>query len=179
MTASTPAIADRAPRLRIDRSLSGLARGSAALAATIMLTNMAFLAIAHLVGGIPFGQPVPTVIVDASFTVATLLMLPVPYDLHRRLASVDRRASAAAVALAVDAITFGAVLHLAFALGITSFADAGPLLLIGYVAFAGWLLVVGILGSRSGVLPRGRRMAVLGASIVGLSIWLLWFARHT
>jgi hypothetical protein len=158
--------------------LPGLARASAALAATIMLTNMAFLAIAHLLGGIPFGEPVPTAIIDLSFALAILLMLPVPFELHSRLAAVDRGASAAAVALAVDAIVFGAILHLAFALGVTSFAAVGPLLLIGYGALAGWLLIVGSLGSRSGLLPKGRRMAVIGASIAALPVWLLWVARR-
>jgi hypothetical protein len=94
------------------------------------------------------------------------------------LARTSPRLNAAGVALAVDAIAFGAILHALFALGVITFDAAGPLLLIGYLAFAGWLWIVGSLGSASGVLPHGRRMAVVGATIVGLPAWLVWIARH-
>jgi hypothetical protein len=55
---------------------------------------------------------------------------------------------------------------------------ASPLVLIAYLAFAGWLWIVGSLGSASGGLPNGRRMALVAATIVGLPLWLVWIARR-
>jgi hypothetical protein len=144
----------------------------------VLTVAAAFLAIAHLAGGMRFGDGTSSALVNGLHVVTILLLAPIPFALHRRLASSDPRASAAAVALAVDAIVFGAVLHALFTAGVWTFEAAGPLVLIGYLAFAGWLWIVGSLGSRSGRLPNGRRMAVVGATIVLLPLWLVWVARE-
>ena len=177
MTASVPALAAPAVR-RANVALPALAAGAAALAATTLLVSMAFLAIAHLAGGLRFGDGSHSVIVDTLHTLTIALLAPVPFALHRVLGSADRQRSAAAVALAVDAILFGAVLHALFALGVVAFETVTPLLLVAYVAFAGWLWIVGSIGAVSGRLPNGRRMAFIGATIVGLPVWLVWVARR-
>jgi hypothetical protein len=177
VTASATALAAPVVR-RSPFTMAGLAAGAAALAATTLLVSMAFLAIAHLAGGMRFGDGSHSAIVDTLHTLTIVLLAPLPFALHRLLAPVDRRRSAAAVALAVDAIVFGAVLHALFALGLVPFQAVTSLVLVGYGAFAGWLWMVGSLGASSGRLPNGRRMALLGATIVGLPIWLVWVARR-
>jgi hypothetical protein len=178
VTASAPALASSASTRRPALTLPSVAAASAGVAATTLAIAMSFLAIAHLAGGMRFGDGSHSVIVDGLHTISILLLAPIPFALHRLLAPVDRRRSAAAVALAVDAIVFGTVLHALFAMGIVTFEAASPLVLVGYAAFAGWLWMVGSLGSASGRLPEGRRMAVLGATVVGLPIWLVWVARR-
>ena len=178
MTASAPTIT-AAPRPRVQPvSLGRVGATSALVAATTLAVTMAFLAIAHVAGGMRFGDGSHSPIVDGLHVVTALLLLPIPFALHRLLTSVSPRRSAAGVALAIDAIAFGAILHALFAAGVIAFDAAGPLLLIGYLAFAGWLWIVGSLGSTSGLLPHGRRMAVVGATIVGLPLCLVWVARR-
>lgn len=178
MTASAPTIAAGPRPFAQPVTLGRLAASSALVAATTLTVTMAYLAIAHLAGGMRFGDGTHSPIVDGLHVVTALALLPIPFALHRLLTSVSPRRSAAGVALAVDAIAFGAILHALFAVGVVAFDAAGPLLLIAYLAFAGWLWIVGSLGSTSGRLPNGRRMAVVGATMVGLPLWLVWAARH-
>jgi hypothetical protein len=178
VTASAPTITAAPRPFAKPASLGRVAASAALVAATTLTVTMAYLAIAHVAGGMRFGDGTHSAIVDGLHVVTALALLPIPFALHRLLTSVSPRRSAASVALAVDAIVFGAILHALFAAGLIAFDAAGPLLLIGYLAFAGWLWIVGSLGSMSGALPNGRRMAVLGATILGLPIWLVWVARH-
>lgn len=177
MTASATALAPPVAR-RAAFSLPGIAAGTAAVAAATMLVSTAFLAIAHIAGGMQFGDGSHSAIVDTLHTITTVLLAPLPFALDRVLAPTDRRRSAAGVALAVDAILFGAVLHALFALGVVPFEAVTSLVLVAYGAFAGWLWIVGSLGASSGRLPHGRRMAVVGATVVGLPVWLVWVARR-
>ena len=178
MTASAPTIATQSQPFARPVSLARVASSSALVGATTLSIAMAFIAIAHVAGGMRFGDGTHSAIVDGLHVVTALALLPIPFALHRSLGAISPRRSAAAVALAVDAIAFGAILHALFAAGVITFEAAGPLLLIGYLAFAGWLWIVGSLGSASGQLPNGRRMSVVGATIVGLPVWLVWVARH-
>jgi hypothetical protein len=178
VTASAPTIAATPHPFARPLSLRRLAASSAMVAASTLTVSMAFLAIAHIAGGMRVGDGTHSAIVDGLHVVTALALLPIPFALHRLLSPVSPRRSAAGVALAVDAIAFGAFLHALFAAGVIAFDTASPLLLIAYVAFAGWLWIVGSLGSRSGRLPNGRRMAVVGATVVGLPVWLVWVARH-
>jgi hypothetical protein len=178
VTASAPTLA--APTRPFGRPLTAasVAASAALMAATTLTVTMAYLAIAHVAGGMRFGDGTHSAIVDSMHVVTALALLPIPFALHRLLGHTSPRLSAAGVALAVDAIAFAAILHALFALGVIAFDAAGPLLLIGYLAFAGWLWTVGSLGSASGTFPNGRRMAVVGATIVGLPVWLAWIARR-
>ena len=178
MTASAPTITAASRPFAQPVSLGRLAASSALVAATTLTVTMAFLAIAHVAGGMRFGDGSHSPIVDGLHVVTALALLPIPFALHRLLTSVSPRRSAAGVALAVDAIAFGVILHALFAAGVVTFDASSPLVLIGYLAFAGWLWIVGSLGSTSGRLPNGRRMAVVGATMVGLPLWLVWVARH-
>jgi hypothetical protein len=178
VTASVPILAAAARPLVQPVSLGRVGATSALVAATTLAVTMAFLAIAHVAGGMRFGDGSHSPIVDGLHVVTALALLPIPFALHRLLTSVSPRRSAAGVALAIDAIAFGTILHALFAAGVIAFDAAGPLLLIGYLAFAGWLWIVGSLGSTSGHLPNGRRMAVVGATMVGLPLWLVWVARR-
>ena len=178
MTASAPPITAAARPFEQPVSLERVAATSALVATTTLTITMAFLAIAHIAGGMRFGDGSHSPIVDGLHVVTALALLPIPFALHRLLTSVSPRRSAAGVALAVDAIAFGAILHALFAVGVIAFDAAGPLLLVGYLAFAGWLWIVGSLGSTSGRLPNGRRIAVVAATMVGLPLWLVWVARR-
>jgi hypothetical protein len=178
VTTTTPALTAR-PAFRFLRpTLADAAAASGVLAATILTVTAAFLAIAHLAGGLDFGGGTHASIVELLHVVTISLLVPLPFALHRMLGEAAPRASAAGVALAVDALAFGAILHALFAAGITTFDAAGPLVLIGYFAFAGWLWIVGSRGSDSGRLPGGRRMALVGATVIGLPLWLVWVTRH-
>ena len=178
MTASAPTFEAAPLPFAQPVTLGRFAASSALVAATTLTVSMAFLAIAHVAGGMRFGDGTHSAIVDGLHVVTALALLPIPFALHRLLTAVSPRASAAGVALAVDAIAFAVILHALFAAGVIAFDAAGPLLLIGYLAFAGWLWIVGSLGSTSGRLPNGRRMAFVGATIVGLPLWLVWVARR-
>lgn len=178
MTASAPALVTGQGLVAGRPPLDRLVSSAALFAATTLATAMAWLAIAHLAGGMRFGDGTQSPIVNGLQALTAIALLPIPFAIHRRLGAADPRASAASVALAVDAIVFGAVLHALFALGVVSFEAASPLVLIGYLAFAGWLWIVGSLGSATGRLPHGRRMAVVAATIVGLPLWLVWVARR-
>ena len=178
MTASAPTFAASATPFGRRISAARAAASAALVAATTLSVAMAYLAIAHLASGMRFGDGTHSAIVDGLHVVTAVVLLPLPFALHRLLGRTSPRLSAAGVALAVDAIAFGALLHALFALGAVTFDAAGPLLLIGYLAFAGWLWIVGTLGSSTGTLPHGRRMAVVGATIVGLPVWLVWVAWH-
>ena len=178
MTASAPTMTAAPRPFAQPVSLGRVAASSALIAATTLTVTMAYLAIAHLAGGMRFGDGSHSAIVDGLHVVTALALLPIPFALHRLLTSVSPRRSAAGVALAIDAIAFGAILHALFAVGMITFDAASPLVLIGYLAFAGWLWIVGSLGSTSGRLPNGRRMAVVGATMVGLPLWLVWVSRH-
>jgi hypothetical protein len=178
VTASAPTIAATPQPFARPLPLGRVAASSALVAATTLTVTVAYLAIAHLAGGMRFGDGTHSAIVDGLHVVTALALLPIPFALHRQLTAASPRRSAAGVALAVDAIAFGAILHALFAAGVIAFDIASPLLLIAYVAFVGWLWIVGSLGSRSGRLPNGRRMAVVGATVIGLPVWLVWVARH-
>jgi hypothetical protein len=178
VTASAPTLAPVSRPFERSLPAASVAASGALLAATTLSVTMAYLAIAHIAGGMRFGDGTHSAIVDGLHVLTALALLPVPFALHRLLGRTSPRLSAAGVALAVDAIAFAAILHALFALGVIAFDSAGPLLLIGYLAFAGWLWTVGSLGSASGTLPNGRRMAILGSTIVGLPVWLVWVARH-
>jgi hypothetical protein len=178
VTASVPTLAAASRPFERPLSAASVAASAALVAASTLAVTMAYLAIAHIAGGMLFGDGSHSAIVDGLHVVTALALLPVPFALHRLLGRTSPRLSAAGVALAVDAIAFAAILHALFALGLIAFDAAGPLLLIGYLAFAGWLWIVGSLGSASGTFPNGRRMAVVGATIVGLPVWLVWVARH-
>ena len=176
MSASAPTFAAAARPFGRPIPAASVAASAALVAATTLTITMAYVAIAHLAGGMRFGDGTHSAIVDSLHVVTALLLLPVPFALHRLLGRTSPRLSAAGVALAVDGIAFAAILHALFALGAITFDAAGPLLLIGYLAFAGWLWIVGSLGTASGTLRNGRWMAVVGATIVGLPVWLVWIA---
>ena len=128
MTAATPSLATRSTPRSFSPSLPTLAAGAARLSATTLAVTMAFLAIAHVAGGMRFGDGTHSAIVEALHLVTILLLIPLPFALQRLLGPASPRASAASVALAVDAIAFGAILHALFALGVVSFEAAGPAL---------------------------------------------------
>jgi hypothetical protein len=109
-------------------TLGRFAASSALVAATTLTVTMAFLAIAHVAGGMRFGDGTHSAIADGLHVVTALALLPIPFALHRLLTTVSPRASAAGVALAVDAIAFAAILHALFAAGVIAFDAAGPLL---------------------------------------------------
>ena len=147
MTASAPTLATAARPFGRPLSAASVAASAALVAATTLAVTMAYLAIAHIAGGMRFGDGTHSAIVDSLHVVTAVALFPVPFALHHLLGRTSPRLSAAGVALAVDAIAFGAILHALFALGVIAFDAAGPLLLIGYLAFAGWLWIVGSLGS--------------------------------
>ncbi|MFL5778650.1 MAG: hypothetical protein ACJ761_06875 [Chloroflexota bacterium] len=159
-------------------ALTEVAASAASLSAATLVVAFGLLAIGHASGGLRVGDGGHSAIVDALLALAIALLIPVPLALHARFGALRPQLSAAGVALAVDAVAFGAILHTAFAADLLRFDASGILLVAGYAAFASWLWIVGSLGSDAGVLPGGRRMALVGATLVGMPVWLLWVAHR-
>ena len=86
MTAPAPTIsAAPRPLAAQSASLGRVAATSALVAATTLTVTMAFLAIAHVAGGMRFGDGTHSPIVDGLHVVTALALLPIPFALHRLL----------------------------------------------------------------------------------------------
>lgn len=83
-------------------------------------------------------------------------------------------------ATVVGLVSIGAIVMLQAALvrGVLTFEQQIGPVSIAFLAFAVWLVAIGRLGSRSGLLPGGVRMGLLGATYVGYPVWAAWAARR-
>jgi hypothetical protein len=53
-----------------------------------------------------------------------------------------------------------------------------PLVMLAYLGLQVWYVAMGLLGSRSGVLPKGGRMGVVAVTYVGYPVWAVWLGRR-
>jgi len=115
---------------------------------------------------------------DVSGVVAALLMLPLVVAVHVLL-----RPHAPILTRLTTVIGLGAnlaimVLQSLLVLGALTFQEEVGLVLIAFLVLVVWLVMIGHLGSSSGVLPHGVRMGLLAVTYFGYPIWAFWLGRH-
>jgi hypothetical protein len=115
---------------------------------------------------------------DTLGIVGAVLMLPLAWALHVLLRPHAPLLRAVAMTIGLGAMLAIAVLQSFLVAGTLTFeAEVGPVL-IAFLALGVWLVLTGYLGKRSGVLPKGLRMGLLGATYIGYPIWAFWLGRH-
>lgn len=115
---------------------------------------------------------------DTLGIVGAVLMLPLAWALHVLLRPHAPVLSAVAMTIGLGAMLAIEVLQSFLVAGTLTFeAEVGPVS-IAFLALGVWLVLTGYLGQRSGVLPKGLRMGLLGATYIGYPIWAFWLGRH-
>jgi hypothetical protein len=123
--------------------------------------------------GLVFGR-----INDVSAVVGALLMLPLVVAVHVLLRPHAPIMSGLATMIGIGANLAIIVLQsLLVVRALTFEEEVGPVL-IAFLVLVVWLVMIGYLGSSSGVLPHGVRMGLLAATYVGYPIWAFWLGRH-
>ena len=115
---------------------------------------------------------------DVSAVLAAVLMLPLVVAVHVLL-----RPHAPILSRLAMMIGFGAnlaimVLQSLLLVGALTFQEEVGPVLIAFLGLVVWLVMIGYLGSSSGVLPHGVRMGLLAVTYVGYPIWAIWLGRH-
>ena len=174
----TPALAPTttAPTASVPRLAAACAVASAAIGAV----GVAFLAgmfAAFAVGAKTQGTTLG-LINDALILVSLPLIVPAMLALRSRLRPHAPRAIDLATVVGLGAVAAIVLLQALLIRGALTFAEQIGWVSIAFVAFDVWLLVVGWVGRRSGDLPGGVRMALVGATYVGYPAWALWAARR-
>ena len=169
--APTTAAAASSPRVAAVCAVASAAFGA---------VGVAFLAGmfgAFALGGRSLGMTLGLVndcLVLASFP----LIAPAMLTLRARLRPQAPRVIDLATLVGLAAVAAIVVLQAMLVRGDLTFEEQIGWLSIAFVAFDAWLLVVGWVGRRSGLLPGGITMALVGATYVGYPAWALWAARH-
>jgi hypothetical protein len=115
---------------------------------------------------------------DVLVLVSYSLAAPAVFVLHALLGPKWPRWSRLAGVLGLVGILGVVLLQTLLVTGALTFEQQiGPVSL-AFLAVAAWLVSTGFMGSRSGVLPGGTRMGLLGAIYVGLPLWAVWLARR-
>jgi hypothetical protein len=87
-------------------------------------------------------------------------------------------ASGLATMIGLGAILAVVVLQSMLVLGALTFEEQIGAVSLALLVLAAWFVIVGYLGSSSGVLPHGVRMGLLAATYVGYPFWAFWLGRH-
>jgi hypothetical protein len=115
---------------------------------------------------------------DVSAVVAALLMLPLVVAVHVLLRPYAPILSLLAMMIGIGANLAIIVLQSMLVIEALTFQEEVGLVLIAFLVLVVWLVMIGYLGSLSGVLPHGVRMGLLAATYVGYPIWAFWLGRH-
>jgi hypothetical protein len=86
--------------------------------------------------------------------------------------------STLATLLGLGSIGAIVVLQALLVVGVMTFEEQVGLVSIGLLGLGAWFVLIGYLGSRSGLLPRGVAMGPLAATYVGYPIWAMWLGRR-
>jgi hypothetical protein len=115
---------------------------------------------------------------DVLILVGYLLAAPAVLALRAILRPEAGRAGDVVALVGLVAIGAIVVLQLLLVAGRLTFAEqVGPVSL-ALLVLGAWFVVVGLSGSRSGLMPRGARMGLLAALYVGYPIWAIWLGRR-
>jgi hypothetical protein len=148
--------------------------------AAIGAVGVAFLAgmFAAFAGGAREAGLTLGLINDGLILVSYALIAPAIIVLRRRLRPVALRAIEAASALGLASAAAVVVLQAMLIRGVLTFEQQiGPVSL-AFLGFGAWLVAAGWAGARSGLLPGGIRMGLIGATYLGYPAWALWVARR-
>jgi hypothetical protein len=115
---------------------------------------------------------------DVSAVVAAVLMLPLVVAVHVLLRPHAPLLSGLAMVIGIGANVAIIVLQSLLVVGALTFQEEVGPVLIAFLVLVVWLVMIGYLGSSSGVLPHGVRMGLLAATYVGYPIWAFWLGRH-
>ncbi len=144
-----------------------------AVGLVFLFAMYASFAVGATSGGLVFGW-----INDVSGVVAALLMLPLVVAVHVLLRPHARILSGLAMMIGIGANLAIIVLQSLLVVGALTFQEEVGPVLIAFLVLVVWLVMIGYLGSSSGVLPHGVRMGLLAATYVGYPIWAFWLGRH-
>jgi hypothetical protein len=106
-------------------------------------------------------------------------LLAVPAVLAFRTVARPRTALGHLLAVAgIVAIAAVVILQFLLVAGTLTFQEEVVPVSIALLVLGAWFVVVGWVGRARGVLPRGVRMGLLGATYVGYPVWALWAGRR-
>lgn len=115
---------------------------------------------------------------DVMIIVSLALIVPAMLALRARLGPHAPWAINVATAVGLAAVAAIVVLQAMLVRGDLTLAEQIGWVSVAFIAFDAWLLVTGWVGRRSGLLPDGVRMGLIGATYVGYPAWALWAARR-
>ena len=115
---------------------------------------------------------------DVLVMITYLLAIPTVIAVGALLRPTAPVASCLATVIGLGSIVAVVVLQAMLVVGALTFAEQVGPVSFALLAFAAWLVIVGHLGSSSGVLPHGVRMGLLAATYVGYPFWAFWLGRH-
>lgn len=147
---------------------------SVMLSGIAMLLSVGFLILAYSAGTITMGTHTHSVLVETFDFLTTGFLLPLPfgfYLIYRAYAPRLSYWSALVGSITLLAVT---ILHVLFVFEVLWFSD--PLskdlyAMIG-VGFIFWLLMLAMLANRSRKPVHGSLLNILGATIIGIPIWV-------
>jgi hypothetical protein len=115
---------------------------------------------------------------DVLVMVSYLLTAPAVLALAPLLRARAPLLGAFVAAIGLLSIAGIVVLQLLLVVGVLTFEQQiGPASIV-YIGLAVWFVVSGYLGRVAGVLPKGVRWGILGATYVGYPIWAFWMSRR-
>jgi hypothetical protein len=145
----------------------------AAIGLVFLIAMFVSFAVRAMSPGLVFGW-----INDVLVMVSYLLVIPSVIAVGALLRPTAPVASWLATMIGLGGVVAVVVLQSMLVLGALTFEEQiGPVSL-ALLVFALWFVMVGYLGSSSGVLPHGVRMGLLAAMYVGYPFWAFWLGRH-
>ena len=115
---------------------------------------------------------------DVSAFPTLLLAVPAVLETRRLLRPTSPRLTDAITLLALVGTTGVLALQALLVARVMPFERQLPLVMLAYLGIQAWYVVMGLIGSRSGVLPRGGRMGVVAVTYVGYPVWAAWLGRR-
>lgn len=163
----------------LDRRLMLLASSVAPIAAATAAVAIGFLAAmfaAFAAGARELGMTLGW-INDALVLVSYALAAPIAIAVARLLRDAGRITGTMLLALGLAAVAGITALQWFLVVGVLTFEEEIGPVSIAFAAFGAWTVATGWLGARSGTMPKGGRMGLLGASYVGFPFWAIHVGR--
>jgi len=147
---------------------------SVILSGISMILSVLFLILATSAGSITPGTHTHSVLVETFDVLTTGFLLPLPLGLHRIYSSYAPRLSYFSALTGTATFLAVTVLNMLFVFEVMWFSDPisqNLYALIG-VGIISWLVMITVLASKSKKPAHGTLLNILGATIVGLPIWV-------